>query len=317
MLDLRAESLIAEGRFHDAARDAAEMLALAGADAPPAHRIVALMRDAVVRMRLSEHRRALQSAQRAEALADTGRDARLQARSLLCLAEAQLRSMQSEAAVATAQRAAAMFEAAGAAAEHGRAHWVIAFAQTRLSRNEESRKAAQRAVALAREAGDDQGLANALNVLSFSSADIAERLALLRQAAQAFERAGDAFGRMVVLGNLSLAFAELGLWRNAMRVNDQSLAASARMGARLQHALAMGVGLYWTLMRGDVSGARAQWPAYDDAVTALDEPLPRNDRELWAAALARPRASPALPSSVCAPSCAASVPRRRASSSTC
>ena len=35
LLELRAESLIAEGRFRDAACDAAEMLALAGADAPP------------------------------------------------------------------------------------------------------------------------------------------------------------------------------------------------------------------------------------------------------------------------------------------
>ena len=204
------------------------------------------MREAVTLMRLSEHKRALQSARQAEALARRGPDAHRHARSLLCLAEAQLRSMQSELAVATAQQAAAGLEAAGDLADLGRAYWVIAFAQTRLSRNDESRRAAQRAVALAREAGDDQGLANALNVLSFSSADIAERLDLLRQATQVFERAAMRSAGWSCSGNLSLAFAELGLWRNAMRVNGQSLAASARIGVRLPARLAMGVGLHWT-----------------------------------------------------------------------
>ncbi len=73
------------------------------------------------------------------------------------------------------------------------------------------------AVALARSSGDEPGLANALNVLSLSSHDIAERLDLLRQSEQILERTGNLFGRMVVIGNLSLAFAELGLFRLACR----------------------------------------------------------------------------------------------------
>jgi hypothetical protein len=79
LLDLRAESLIAEGRFHDAARDAAGMLALTAADAPLAHRVLALMREAVVLMRLSEHKRALLSAEQAEVVARQGRDKGLHA----------------------------------------------------------------------------------------------------------------------------------------------------------------------------------------------------------------------------------------------
>ena len=114
----------------------------------------------------------------------------------------------------------------------GRAHWVIAFAQTRLSRNEASRRAAQRALELARQCGDGYGLANALNVLSFSCSDIAERLALLQQAAKAFERAGHAYGRMLVVGNLSLAFGELGLWRHACRLGEQCIAWAEAHGRR-------------------------------------------------------------------------------------
>ena len=167
----------------------------------------------------------------------------------------------------------------------GRAHWLIAFAHTRLSRNDASRTAALRAAALARQAGDAHGLANALNVLSFSCTDIAERLAVLHQAAAAFERAGYVYGRMLVLGNLSITFAELGLWRHACRLGEQCMALAERIGARLNLALEMGAVLMWQIELGDVAGARARWPAYDALVSALDEPVTGNDRELWAAEL--------------------------------
>ena len=128
-------------------------------------------------------------------------------------------------------------------------------------------------MALARQAGDAYGLANALNVLSFSCTDIAERLGVLRQAAAAFERAGYVFGRMVVLGNLSITFAELGLWRHACRLGEQCMALAKRMGARLNRTLEMGAVLKWQLDLGDLASARARWPAYDALVNSLDEPV--------------------------------------------
>ena len=283
LLDHRAEALIALGRFDDAAQDAEAMGALA--QASPALQVRALMRQALVQMPRSRNRQALALAAQAMALAEAGRDPALQAQALLCLAEAQLRAAEHDAALASAQRAASMFEARGDRSGTARAQWLVAFACTRLSRNEDSRKAALQAAALAREAGDAYGLANALNVLSFSCTDIAERLQVLRQAEAAFERAGYLFGRMVVLGNLSLTFAELGLWRHACRLGEQCMGWAERSGARLNLALEMGAVMMWQLELGDLAGARARWATYDALVDALDEPVTRADRELWAAEL--------------------------------
>ena len=57
LLELRAEALIAEGRFDDAAHDAEAMLALAGTT--PGSRIQALRCQALVLMRLGKNKQAL------------------------------------------------------------------------------------------------------------------------------------------------------------------------------------------------------------------------------------------------------------------
>ena len=106
LLDLRAESLVAEGRFVDAELDAAEMMALAEAKAQPALTIQALTRQAWVLMRLGQNKRALTVAEQAAAVAQDTRNAVLLPRAVLCLAEAQLRAVQPEAAVTSARRAA-------------------------------------------------------------------------------------------------------------------------------------------------------------------------------------------------------------------
>ena len=286
LLELRARSLVAEGRFDAAVQDGEAMQALAEATPRQAAWAVrALAIRALATMRLSRNAAALDLAAQAAALAVPLRDLGLHARTLLLLAEAQMRAGQPAAAISTAHQALAACERAGDRAGVGRAHWVIAFAETRQSRNEASRVAARQAVSIARETGDDEGLALALNVMSFSSSDIAERLALLQQAEQAFERAGHFYGLANVIGNLALAFAELGLWRRALRLGERCCAMAEQAGARLNVALQWGANLSWQAMLGDVAGARAQWPAYAALVDALDEPLTRSDRELWACAL--------------------------------
>ena len=286
LLELRARALVAEGRFDAAVQDGDAMQALAGASPRQAAWAVrALAIRALATMRLSRNAAALDLAAQAAALAVPLRDLGLHARTLLLLAEAQMRAGQPAAAITTAHQALAACERAGDRAGVGRAHWVIAFAETRQSRNEASRVAARQAVSIARETGDDEGLALALNVMSFSSSDIAERLALLQQAEQAFERAGHFYGLANVIGNLALAFAELGLWRRALRLGERCCAMAEQAGARLNVALQWGANLSWQAMLGDVAGARAQWPAYAALVDALDEPLTRSDRELWACAL--------------------------------
>ena len=175
------------------------------------------MRQALVQMRLSQNKQALAVAEQAMALADAGRDNGAAGPRRCCAwPKRSCAPASTRPRCASAQRAAAMFEAAGDALHLGRAHWVMAFAQTRLSRNEASR--APRSVRSSWRASPATPTAwrNALNVLSFSCQDIAERLALLQQAAEAFDRAGYAYGRMLVLGNLSLTFGELGLWRHAL-----------------------------------------------------------------------------------------------------
>nr|MBP6777365.1 GAF domain-containing protein [Piscinibacter sp.] len=286
LLELRAGALVAEGRFAEAAHDADAMQALAEAAPRPATwRVRALCAQALAAMRLSRNAAAVELAAQAVALARPLRDAPLRIAALLTLAEAQLRAAQPRAAATTAHEALQACERDGDRAGAGRAHWLIAFAETRMSRQDASRRAAGCALALSREAGDDYGIANALNVLSFSSSDIAERLALLQEAALAFERAGHVYGQMLVVGNLSLAFAELGLWRRACRLGEQCIAQAARAGAPLNVALETGAVLWWQIALGDAAGARARWPAYSALVDALDEPVTRSDRELWASAL--------------------------------
>ena len=286
LLDLRAESLIARGSFGDAASNADAMLALAAKQKDRGLTVLAQMRQAVAAMRLGQVKAALATATQAHALARKLRDNALAARSLLCLAEAQLRAAQHDAALVTAQQVAKQFAAVGDTLHQGRAHWVEAFAYTRLSQNDASREAAHKAEVLARQAGDEYGLANALNVQSFSCTDIAERLEVVRQAAQAFGRCGYVYGQMLVLGNLSLAFAELGLWRSACRFGGLCVVAAERMGARLNQALEAGIILTWQIKMGDVASARASWPGYDALVTSLGEPVTGDDREMWAGILA-------------------------------
>ena len=286
LLDLRAESYVARGEFNRAAADAARMRALAQANRQPELEVQALNRQALVLMRQSETQPALAAATAAAAKAQAIRNAPLQARALLRLGEAQVRSLQPAAAVASGERAASLFEAVGDGVGLGRAHWVIAFAQSRLLNDEASSCAAQRAADLARQNGDDEGLGNALNVLAFSCKDIAGRIALLHQATQAFERSGYAFGRALVKGSFSLAFAELGLYRRACRLGDEVVALCGRMGARLNQVLELSGILSWQLALGDLRGVRAAWPQFDALVAELDEPITRSVHVLLASTLA-------------------------------
>ncbi len=272
LLDLRAESLIAAGRFADAEADAKAMVALARSTQEPVLALSALNRKALVLMRMSDNRTAVRVATKAVALARKTQQQTLLAQSLLRLGEAQIRVDALDAAVANGQEAAALFEAAGDAVGLGRASWVIAFAHSNLSQDALSQAAAQRALALARETGDALGLGNALNVLSFSSTDIAERIALLEQTSQAYETAGYAFGGAMVRANLSLACAELGLYRHAARLAEEVTALISGMGGGGNRALQLSGLLAWKLALGDVAAVRAAWPEYEALVAGYDSP---------------------------------------------
>ncbi len=284
LLDQRAASLLAIGAISEAEADAAQMLALAAAR--PAWHIVALNRQAAVLVRRGASQPALRIATQAVQLARRHAGRQLLAHSLLRLGEAQFRAMQAASAVANGEEAAQLFKATGDQAGLGRAHWVIAFAESRRSHDARSRAAAERAAELARGAGDHEGLGNALNVLAFGCQDIAERIAMLEQAAMAYERGGQLYGRTVVQANLSLAFAELGLYRRACRIGAEVAQFWERAGSHLNLAFALIGNLDWQLALGDVDAVRAAWPAFDAMVNELDEPAMRGMHRLLASRLA-------------------------------
>jgi signal transduction histidine kinase/CheY-like chemotaxis protein/tetratricopeptide (TPR) repeat protein len=283
LLNLRAESLCAEGRFADAAIDAELMLSLSASNRRL--KIQALNKQAMVRMRQGDMKQAVEAAQQAVGLAQRSRNQLALAHSLLCLAEAQLRAAQLAASLATGKRAVRCYEHSGDIVGLGRSYWVIGFASTRLSQNEESRAAALKAVDLARQAGDSLGLANALNVLSFSCKELAARLALLRQAERAFERSGYVFGQLMVLGNLSLVSGELGLYHRAKRLGEKAMQIGERMGARMSYVIQFGIVLIWKVALGEIVQARKRWPEYDALVTQMNQPHAVHERELWASVL--------------------------------
>ena len=286
LLDQRAESLTACGRLAEAGRDVQAMLSFAATRRQPALKVQALNREVMVKMRQGLLQPALQVATTAATLAAATGDAPLLAQTLLRLGEAQSRATLSADAVASARRAADLFRAKGDAVGEGRAHWVVALAQARLAQDAPSRESAQRAAALARQTGDELGLGNALNVLSFTSKDIAARIALTQQAAQAFERCGDDFGRGLAIGNLCLAYAELGLYRHAYRLGEQVVTASRRAGARHTETMQMSGMLSWKVSLGNLDAVRALWPTFQALVDEVNEPSTHRLRAFVAGELA-------------------------------
>ncbi|MCB2021996.1 MAG: GAF domain-containing protein, partial [Burkholderiaceae bacterium] len=287
LLEQRAESLAALGRTQDAEADAAAMLALATEH--PAQvdlMLIALDSQAAVLIRQGRLQAALKAAAEAVERTHAASGDAQRAQALVRLAEVQFRTLDNADAIANAQRAIAIFDALGDTLRLGRAYWVLAFAHSRQSDATPSREAALRALTLARESGDALGQGNALNVLSFTVQDLAERIAYTQQAIAAFERCGHLFGRGMAIGNLCLALAELGLYRRAYRQGQELLDLCRDTGARLNLTLQQGGMLGWLIAQGELDTARAIWPEYEALVTEVNEPLTRAHRAMYASELA-------------------------------
>jgi tetratricopeptide (TPR) repeat protein len=218
LLDLRAESFVAQGEPGRARTDADAMLAAARRARKPAQVALALNRCALVQLRTGQSREALASA--VEALDAARRSERidLEATALLRLAEARFRLLESAKAVQAATRAARLFRKLGQRAGEGRALWAMAAAHSKQDRAADADRAAGEALALARASGDLYGVGNALNMLTFHEPDIATRLHLLRQSLAAFEATGYVERQGMITHNLAIAYGELGLHRRARRL---------------------------------------------------------------------------------------------------
>src|SRR5438270_11161219 len=131
LLDLRAESFIAQGDLEQASADAAEMLDFANRAKTPGPKAQARNRLALVQMRKGELKAAVASATAALKAARQSKQVPLEAMSLFRLAEAQFRNRTDfEQAVRDAVRAAGLFHTLGRSADEGRALWVISMARS-------------------------------------------------------------------------------------------------------------------------------------------------------------------------------------------
>ena len=287
LLDLRAESYIAIGKLDLAMKDAKAMGKIAKGDtrssntriSKPDSRLLvqSLNRLALVQMRTGDLKAAVKSATSAVKASANQKskivNRQLHAESLFRLAEAQLRTRKSEAAVETAQKTIALYQELGDFSGMGRAYWLLANAFFNMNRAEESRRAAQTALELCRQAGDQYGIGNALIALSNTDVDLAERIQHLQGALQAFETAGYAERQAAALGNLSLAYLELGLYPHTRRLGNKVLEMVRTMGAKMGLTYALGNLIGPELILGNLASARLHMQEFEKLVPDLGDPI--------------------------------------------
>jgi GAF domain-containing protein/anti-sigma regulatory factor (Ser/Thr protein kinase) len=276
LLDLRAESHIAQGKLDLAAKDSNAMMKLAGAEKSlpkeeiSALKAQALNRKSIIQMRTGDLKSAVKTASAAARIKHPL--PLLHAHSLLNLSEAQFRTRHSDAAIKNSQKAISIFEAAGEHSGAGRSYWTTAFACFSTGRSEEAHHAALTALDLCRRAGDQYGVGNALNVLSLTGMDIAERIGHLQHALQAFEKAGYIERQATVLTNLGLAYFELGLYPRAFRLQKEVVEMNRRMGAKVGLTYAIGNMLDAEILLGRIDEARVHVQEMGVLVSNLGDP---------------------------------------------
>src|SRR5260221_3490007 len=172
LLDLRAESHIAQGDLARAGADADTMLDIATRARSAGFKAQARNRLALVQMRRGELKAALAGATTALNAARQSKRTQLIAMSLFRLAEAQMRENLNEQAIRNAAKAAALFQELGEPVRQGRALWPASAAESRLGHSVEADRAASEACALGRACGDRYGAADALDLLNFNDADL-------------------------------------------------------------------------------------------------------------------------------------------------
>ena len=271
LLDLRAESYVAQGKLDLAAADAAAMIELAGAEKSPALKAQALKCKALVQMRHGELTDAVKSASAAVGLKHASSTQR--AESLFRFGEAQFRSGQTDAGLKTAREALKLFEDAGDLSGAGRIHWLISMATHRLSRPEESRAAAQTALTLCQQAGDQYGIGNAYNLLNFTDPDIPEQIKHSQQALQAYQAGGYFERETVALGNLAISYGDLGLYPHVRRLRLELLERHRGTGAKAALANILASQIEIELRLGNLDAARGPLPEYAKLVSMLDDPI--------------------------------------------
>ncbi|MGZ9220926.1 MAG: GAF domain-containing protein, partial [Anaerolineales bacterium] len=226
LLDLRAESYIAEGKLDFAAKDANAMLKLAkGGQKSKVESLQAqaLIRKGILQGSQYEYEKAIGTLGSALKIARRNRAKRLEANSLYWLGESQLALNLNENARISAQQAADLYLSLGNPSNLGRALQVVAFACFRLGRREESLHIAQTALTLCEQVGDHLGKGRALNALSVNEIDLALVLKHLKEARQALEASGNVVSLSSNTINLGYTYFQLGLYQRAIRFYKKAI----------------------------------------------------------------------------------------------
>src|SRR5215216_4062479 len=236
LLDLRAESYIAQGKLDLAAKDVDTMIKLANAERIPPLKAQALSKKAYVQINKGDLKAALKTATFSLEAARLSKQKLFIAESLLLLSEAQFRVNANELAIQSAQQAVDLFHAFDHLSGEGRSYWCIAAAYNNLARAEESRAAAYTALTICRRAGDQYGIGNANNQVSLNQTDLWLCIQHLQEALAAFEMGGYEERSATVIHNLGVRYQELGLYHHAHRLYRESMEIHRSMGARLHLA---------------------------------------------------------------------------------
>ena len=285
LLDLRAESYIAQGRLDLAAKDAKAMMKLAKVSrvANPTYKgksgyqpdlhAKALNRKALVQMRMGDLKTAVNTATNALKTAQQTRKKPLIALSLFRLSEAQFRTQQNEEAIENAKRAIDLFQSIEDISGAGRAYWALANGYEQSGHIEDARRAGQTTLDLCKRAGDQYGIGNAFNALSLTEGDIAERIRNTHQAIQAFQTAGYADRQAGALSNLAFFYQDLGLYSHSCRLQSEIVEKFRAMGAKSGWANALGNLIYAEINLGAFDSARLHLQEMENLIPDLGDPI--------------------------------------------
>jgi signal transduction histidine kinase/tetratricopeptide (TPR) repeat protein len=234
LLDLRAESFFALGKFGLSEIDANAMMELADPSNPELT-VHAFNRKAFTLEKKGELKEAIKLATSSVEIARSTKPVNLHllGMSLYALADALSSSSEYESAIKAAQESITCFESLGDASRAGRAYRLLAPSYNVLGNAKKSRQAAQTSLELCQQAGDALGVGNALNALSSTDPDIAERIHHYQQAIRSFESAGYLERQSAAIGNLGFTYAALGLYMHASRLTSKALDMTTSMGAKL------------------------------------------------------------------------------------
>jgi signal transduction histidine kinase len=276
LLDLRAESYIAEGKLQSALVDAGSMEELAneaavGAD--PGLIAQALNRKAIVQLRMGDLQPALKTVTTALGFSrQTSRNS-LIAKGLLILGEAQIPAGQFDGSVQNGQAAATIYEGLNDPSGEGRANWLVALGYSLLGKVEESRRHANKALLLCQQAGDQYGIGNALNVQYATSRDIAVSINTLHRVIQAYRSAGYIERTPIGTGNLANVYETLGLYTHARRLNLENIRICRLTGAKYRLAfMLLNIGTV-EIKLGELESARAHLVELTELTRGLGDPL--------------------------------------------